>query len=80
MNRIEIDSTVGPDGVLSITVPVGPREANRPVHVTIEPANGHGSSDDSNWRALVGSLYGSCSEFGLERPEQGRLEDRETIE
>ena len=38
MTQIELRTRVGPDGILTLTVPVGIDEANREVKVVVEPA------------------------------------------
>ena len=37
MTHVEIRSRVGADGVLMVTLPLGPGEANREVRVIVEP-------------------------------------------
>jgi hypothetical protein len=76
MNRIVVKSRVGADGVLHVTVPVGPAEANREVQVTVEPAPQPMTQEE--WRAWVQSMAGSWQgEF--ERPEQGEYERRDEL-
>ena len=39
MRRVVMRSTVSADGILHLTVPVGPEEAHKEVQVTVEPVN-----------------------------------------
>ena len=42
MTSIELRTRIGPDGVLSLTIPVGMSEANREVKVVVESAEDQG--------------------------------------
>lgn len=79
---VQIESRVGPDGVLTVTVPLGLEEADVRVRVTVEPlpaANGQ-PPVDSEWHQFVQETYGSCEGLALERQPQGDYEQREGIE
>ena len=67
MRAIQLESQVGPDGALHLSVPVGADQANSRVIVTIERVPGAAKAplDD---RANGESLYGSCAGLGLEEP------------
>jgi hypothetical protein len=78
---VQVESRVGPDGVLTVRIPLGPEDAHSRVRVTVEPlpqgATGHVEPD---WSRFVDETYGSCASFGLERQPQGDFETREAIE
>jgi len=81
MKTLEIESDVGPDGVLSLRVPLGESEANHRVRVTIETAESEKKVlDQEEWRAFVARTYGSGAELGIERGDQGTYEVREPID
>lgn len=80
MNRVEVRSKVGPDGVLHLDVPVGASEANREVRVIIEeisePADVVGARED--WQEFLQRTAGAWQgEF--ERPAQGKYEQRDEL-
>jgi hypothetical protein len=83
MNRMIVKSRVGADGVLNVTVPVGPADANREVQVTIEPlaappmTSGPPMTPDE-WRRFVQSLAGAW-QGDFERPPQGQYEQRDPL-
>lgn len=79
MNRIEIQSTVGSDGVLNVTVPIGKRDANAPVRVTIEPLAGRNGHSGEPWREFLRRTYGCCAGLGFDRGDQGEFEAREPM-
>ncbi|HEX7379086.1 MAG TPA: hypothetical protein VF278_18330 [Pirellulales bacterium] len=66
MKPMQVESQIGPDGVLHLAVSVGSSEANRQVIVTIEPLPKPESSPRQD--AWSESLYGSCAGLGLEEP------------
>ena len=86
MAPVKVESTVGSDGVLTLRVPLGPGEAGSRVVVTIEPATAPATTaagtagGTTDWHEFVEQTYGSCAGLGLERQEQGRLADRETVD
>ena len=79
MTHVEIKSRVGADGVLTVTLPLGPEEANREVRVIVEPA-GHCESSiapaPEEWRAFVNRMAGCISDPTFQRPDQGQYELR----
>ena len=79
---VQIESRVGPDGVLTLRVPLGPEEADARVKVTVEPlatsTKVHATAPD--WHQFVEDTYGSCDGLGLERQAQGDFEQREDVE
>jgi hypothetical protein len=70
MIRMIVKSRVGEEGVLHVTVPLGPAEANRDVQLTIESASTE-SMTQEEWRKLVMSMAGSISDPTFRRHEQG---------
>lgn len=66
MKPIQVESQVGPDGVLHLAVPVGSTEANRQVIVTIEQLPKAEPLPRQETRSE--SMYGSCAGLGLEEP------------
>jgi len=78
MNRMIVESRVGPDGILQVTIPVGVREANREVRVTIDPSPLPTMTQD-DWRAWVEASAGSVTDPAFRRHEQGEYEQRETL-
>ena len=59
MNRISMKSKVSSDGVLHLALPVGLEEANREVHVTVEPITSSLPMTQQAWRAWVDAMAGS---------------------
>jgi hypothetical protein len=79
-DAIQFHSHVGADGVLDVHVELG-RGEERDVVVTIQPlASGKPEISTESWQEFIESTYGSCAGLGLERPDQGILEERDPIE
>jgi hypothetical protein len=78
-DRIQIHSRIGKDGVLQVRVPFRPADAGKDMLVTITPGNNQ-ASNHLDWQQFLDSTYGSCAGLGLERPDQGRFEEREALE
>lgn len=79
MTPIELLSTVGPDGVLKLSVPVGMDAANREVRITVESLEDDESTSNMSeeaWRQLVKEMAGSITDPTFVRPEQGIDEER----
>jgi hypothetical protein len=76
MDPIVFKSRVGSNGVLQLTVPVGPGDADREVQVTVEPVGVPPSPDE--WRRRVLETAGQW-QGPVERPEQGEFEQRESL-
>ena len=76
MNRVVVNSRVGPDGVLHLDVPVGPADADREVQVTIEPKEPRPEQQShADWlRGIAGTWQGD-----FQRPPQGTIEQREPL-
>jgi len=77
MTRMILSARVGADGVLH--VPLGEKEANRDVRVTIEPAGSPAPESRQEYldflQATAGAWQGS-----FDRPEQGTYEVRDPME
>lgn len=81
MSRIEVRSKVGPDGVLRLTVPLPPADANREVRVTVESIP-RPTMTQEEWSAMVMRLAGSITdpEFRYRGHEGlGELEERDPL-
>jgi hypothetical protein len=82
MAVIEIESRVGPDGVLTLAVPVGSEHANREVKVTISelPSKVTGPKmTQSEWEDFIRRTAGSIDDPTFVRHPQGQFEDRGPI-
>lgn len=77
MTRIVIDSQVGADGVLHLTLPLGAAEAGQGVRVTVEPLAALNKSAEE-WRQAVLATAGGW-QGDLERPPQSDYEEREPL-
>jgi hypothetical protein len=78
MTRIVVKSKVSPDGILHLSVPVGPEEADTEVQVIVEPLAPYTKMTQEEWRAWVDSMAGTW-QGDFERPPQGELEEREPL-
>jgi len=77
MNRIVVNSRVGSDGILQLTLPVGSDAADQEVRITVEAVSPSTLSPDE-WRRRILETAGKWQgEF--ERPEQGEYEQREPL-
>ena len=78
MERIILQSRVGSDGVLHITVPFGKDEADQEVQVTIDPVQACAPSmTQQEWHDFVLATAGSITDPSFVRHEQGEYEQRE---
>ncbi len=81
MTHIELRRKVGPDGVLTLTVPVGIAEANREVRIvveSVEPAAKQAPDmTPEEWRQFIEETAGSITDPDFQRPEQGEFEQRD---
>lgn len=68
METKQVQSRIGPDGVLTLQLPFRPEDANRPVHVTVSPAASTGEVGQAEWAEIVKRVYGSCAGLDLEDP------------
>jgi hypothetical protein len=75
-----VKKRIGPDGILSLSVPVGMSEANREVKVIVESADVAGGKatkmTPEEWARFIGETAGAWK-GDLERPAQGALEVRD---
>jgi len=78
MGRVEVISKVGSDGVLHLTVPMGPTDAGRDVRVTVEPL-ARSAMTQEEWRAFIMQMAGSITDPEFRRWEQGEYEERDPL-
>lgn len=76
MQSIQLESEVGADGVLHLSVPLGIAEAKTRVIITIQAACGNGSLSTDKQYDEEDDLYGSCADLGLEEPPDLPLQHR----
>jgi hypothetical protein len=80
MTHLELRARIGPDGILTLSVPVGISEANREVKVIVETADVPSEKTmrmrRDEWARFVDETAGSWR-GDLERPQQGELEIRD---
>ena len=77
MNRISVRSRVDADGVLRVVVPVGAKDADREVQVTIEAAP-DAVTERADYVAWLHSVVGQWR-GELEKMPQGDFETRESL-
>ena len=73
MTRLTVNTKVGPDGTLSVTLP--PDTAGQDVRVTIEPTSPGTGVSPEEWQSWVSSMAGTW-EGDFERMPQGDYEER----
>ena len=78
MTRIIMKSKIGTDGVLRLAVPVGKREANQEVQLTIEPLMARPAESDADYTEFLRTTAGAW-QGDFERPEQGEFEVRDPL-
>jgi len=80
MTRIELRTRIGPDGILTLSVPAGISEANREVNVIVELVDAvdkkTAKMTPEEWKRLVDETAGAWK-GDLGRPDQGELEIRD---
>jgi hypothetical protein len=69
MPHVEIKSRVGADGVLTISLPLGPSEANREVKITVEPTDISSPATREEWHDFVKDMAGCISDPTFRQPE-----------
>jgi hypothetical protein len=69
MNPVIVTSQVGADGVLNLTVPLKPENANQTVRVTIETLPQPKSQED--WLKFIENTAGKITDPTFEGPPQG---------
>jgi hypothetical protein len=77
MNRMVVKSRVGSNGVLQLTLPLGPADANQEVQITVEPIDRPPLTPDE-WRRGIMATAGKW-QGDFERPEQGDYEQRDQL-
>ena len=71
MNRMVLQSRVGSDGVLHITVPIGKEDADREVQVTIDPVRvDRPLMTQEEWRDLILTTAGTITDPTFLRHDQ----------
>jgi hypothetical protein len=75
MTPIELRSKVGPDGVLTLTVPIGIAEAGREVKVVVESVPTPMTPEE--WRRFIEETAGSITDPTFRRHDQGEYEQRD---
>ena len=82
MTHLELRARIGPDGILTLNVPVGMSEANREVKVIVEPADAAVAPTPKmtrdDWARFVDQTAGAWI-GDLERPAQGEFEVRDEL-
>jgi len=78
MDRMIVKWRIGADGVLHVTVPISPADANREVQVTIEPLSPPPMTEEA-WRSFIQSTAGSVLDPSFVRHGQGEYERREEL-
>jgi hypothetical protein len=76
MNKVILTSQVGADGVLKVSVPLKPEDANKTVRVTVEPldeveAPATRPTTHEEWLKFIERTAGSITDPTFERHLQG---------
>ncbi len=84
MNKVILTSQVGADGVLSVTVPLKPEEANKTVRVTVEALEAAETPTTrpmtrEEWLKFIDKTAGSIADPTFERQPQGEYEQRDEL-
>jgi hypothetical protein len=82
MTHLEILSRVGDDGVLKLDIPLGIRDANRPVKVTVDAVDQQPPATEmtqEQWAKFLRDTAGSIDDPTFVRPAQGTLEQGEEL-
>ena len=82
MTLLEIQSRVGSDGMLVLSVPVGAENANREVKITVDsvdPTTPPRKMTQQEWAEFIDQAAGSIDDPTFIRHDQGVLEDRGEI-
>jgi hypothetical protein len=80
MAILEIQSRVGPDGILVLSVPVGQENANRDVKVIVDAIDQRSSArtmTQEEWAQMIRDTAGSIDDPTFVRPDQGQFETRD---
>ena len=79
MNDVQLISRIGPDGVLTLTVPFGSTEANRDVVVTVSPKPDPNRMTHDEWIRGLEATAGSIPDPAFIRHDQGEVEQRDEL-
>ena len=80
MTKVELKSRVGSDGVLNVSVPLGPSEANCDVKITIQRVEDIGPKpavSREEWLRFIEETAGRWQGEPFVRPGQGEFEQRQ---
>jgi len=77
MTSIELNSRTDEHGVLNISVPLGPDDANRLVRVIVEPLDAELTPEERG--RVIRSTSGSISDATFVRHPQGDYESRDEL-
>jgi len=78
MTRV-VTAQVGPNGILTLTVPLDKADANKPVRVTVETLEAKPPLDREAWLRFIEQTGGSIPDPTFERPPQGDYEQRDVL-
>jgi hypothetical protein len=84
MDKVILTSQVGADGVLHVSVPLKPEDANRAVRVTVEPldqatATTSRPTTHEEWLRFIKETAGAITDPTFERGPQGDYEQRDEL-
>jgi hypothetical protein len=84
MNKVIVTSQVGADGVLHVTVPLKPEDANKTVRVTVEPLDETTTpatrpTTREEWLKFIEKTAGSITDPTFGRPPQSECEQRDPL-
>ncbi len=79
-----VTTRVGADGVLTLTMPLGEDDANKPVRVTVETLEGATGlatppPDKETWLRFLERTGGSITDPTFQRHPQGDYEERDAL-
>jgi hypothetical protein len=80
MNKVILTAQVGPDGVLHVSVPRKPEDANKTARVTVEALEGVQAirpMTPEEWRHFIANTAGSIADPTFKRAPQGEYEQRD---
>jgi len=75
-----INTRIGPNGVLNLSVPLDQTDANKPVRVIVETLDdAKPPMDRAAWLRFIEQTAGSIPDPTFERPPQGKVEERDPL-
>jgi hypothetical protein len=82
VDKVILTSQVGADGVLHVSLPLKPEDANRAVRVTVEPLDQAAAptgrpTTHAEWLKFIENTAGAITDPTFERGRQGEYEQRE---